>query len=225
MSLEQFKQNILFEDRYLLIVNKMPDVAVEKISPTIITLEDLATQYLLEKNKKIFLGIIHRLDRPTSGIILFAKKPSSLKVMNAQFENKTIKKFYLALVTGLFTQANGSLNHFLQIDPLQKKAIISNNKNESNKEVRLKFKRLWEKENQTLLQIELLTGRYHQIRAQFAFLGHPILGDEKYGATKNSWKEMGIALHASEIHFEHPFSGEKMIVKSDWEYKCTPNLF
>jgi len=214
VSSEQFKQSILFEDKFLLIVDKSAGIAVEKISSHLITLEDLAYQYLRETVKHPFIGIIHRLDRPTSGILLLAKKPSVLKIMNAQFEKRTIKKYYLALVNGSMPQLSGTLSHFLQKDTLQKKAVISQIKNNGNQEVKLKYKKIGRIGIKSLLEIELLTGKYHQIRAQLAFVGCPIAGDTPYGGSE--WNKEGIGLHASEIHFDHPETKERLCIKSDW---------
>lgn len=214
MSSEHFKQSILFEDKFLLIVDKSAGIAVEKISSHLITMEDLAYQYLRETVKHPFIGIIHRLDRPTSGILLLAKKPSVLKIMNAQFEKRTIKKYYLALVNGSLPQLSGTLSHFLQKDTLQKKAVISQIKNNTNQKVKLKYKKIGRIGNQSLLEIELLTGKYHQIRAQLAFIGCPIEGDTQYGGP--AWNKEGIGLHSSEIHFDHPETKERFCIKSDW---------
>lgn len=222
MSLEQFKESILFEDKFLLIVNKSPEIAVEKISPAIITMEDLALSYLALTVKKPFIGIIHRLDRPTSGVLLLAKKPSVLKVMNSQFEKKTIKKIYLALVAGNFPLTEGKLSHFFKKDTLQKKGIIYKERTTGSQEVKLKYKRLHSNENYSLLQVELITGKYHQIRAQFSAIEYPIIGDIPYGALPETWKNPGIGLHASEIHFDHPDTNERMNIKSTWKLNPFP---
>lgn len=222
MSPEQFKESILFEDKFLLIVNKEPEIAVEKISPAIITVEDLALSYLSLTVKKPFIGIIHRLDRPTSGVLLLAKKPSVLKIMNSQFEKKTIKKIYLALVADNFTFTEGKLSHFFIKDTLQKKGIIHKEQIPGSQEVKLKYKRLQSNENYSLLQVELITGKYHQIRAQLSAIGYPIAGDLHYGALPETWKNPGIGLHASEIHFDHPETKERMIIKSTWKLNPFP---
>jgi len=222
MSPEQFKESILFEDKYLLIVNKSPEIAVEKISPTIITIEDLALSYLALTVKKTFIGIIHRLDRPTSGVLLLAKKPSVLKIMNSQFEKKTIKKIYLALVVGNFALTEGKLSHFFKKDTLQKKAIIYKEQIPGSLEVKLKFKRLHSNENYSLLKVELITGKYHQIRAQLSAIGYPIAGDLLYGALSETLKNPGIGLHASQIHFDHPETNERMIIESTWKLNPFP---
>lgn len=222
MSPEQFKESILFEDKFLLIVNKSAGIAVEKISPQIITLEDLVYSHLLLTVKKPFVGIVHRLDRPTSGVLLIAKKPSVLKVLNSQFEKKTIKKIYLAIVKGKFALTEGKLSHFLKKDTLQKKGIIFNERVPGSHEVKLKYKRLQWNEDYSLLQIELITGKYHQIRAQLAAIGNPIAGDIQYGGHPKMWEHSGIGLHASEIHFNHPETNERMIIKSTWKNNPFP---
>ncbi len=220
MSPEQFKESILFEDKFLLIVNKAAGIAVEKISPQIITLEDLVYAHLLLTAKKPFVGIVHRLDRPTSGIILFAKKPSVLKIMNAQFEKRTVQKYYVALVDGEIPNPSGSLKDYLRKDFFQKKAIISNQKSKENQEVKLNFRKIDLIGHRTLLNIELLTGKYHQIRAQLASMGFPIAGDVLYGG--NLWKREGIGLHASALQFDHPETKERITIKSDWDIDSIP---
>ena len=220
MSPEQFKQRILFEDKFLLIVDKPAGIAVEKISPQIITLEDLVYSHLLLTVKKPFVGIVHRLDRPTSGIILFAKKPSVLKIMNAQFEKKTVRKYYVALVDGEIPNPSGSLKDYLHKDFLQKKAIISSQKSQKNQEVKLNFRKIGLIGHRTLLNIELMTGKYHQIRAQLASIGFPIAGDILYGG--KLWKREGVGLHASELHFNHPETKERITIKSDWDIDSIP---
>lgn len=220
MTPEQFKQRILFEDKFLLIVDKPTGIAVEKISPQVITLESLAYAHLLLSDKKPFVGIVHRLDRPTSGVILFAKKPSILKIMNAQFEKRKVQKHYLALVDGEIPDLSGSLKDYHHKDFLQKKAIISDQKNKENKEVKLKYKKINLIGHRTLLNIELVTGKYHQIRAQFASIGFPIAGDVLYGG--KLWKREGVGLHASELHFNHPETKERIIIKSDWDTDSIP---
>jgi RluA family pseudouridine synthase len=220
MSPEQFKESILFEDKFLLIVNKAAGIAVEKISPQIITLEDLVYAHLLLTAKKPFVGIVHRLDRPTSGIILFAKKPSVLKIMNAQFEKRTVRKYYVALVDGEIPNPSGSLKDYLHKDFFQKKAIISNQKSQENQEVKLNFRKIGLVGHRPLLNIELLTGKYHQIRAQLAYIGCPIAGDTLYGGT--AWDKEGIGLHASALQFDHPETKERITIKSDWDIDSIP---
>lgn len=220
MSPEQFKERILFEDKFLLIVNKSAGIAVEKISPQIITLEDLVYSHLLLTAKKPFVGIVHRLDRQTSGIILFAKKPSVLKIMNAQFEKRTVRKYYVALVDGEIPNPSGSLKDYLNKDFFQKKAIISNQKSKENQEVKLNFRKIDLIGHRTLLNIELLTGKYHQIRAQLSSIGFPIAGDVLYGG--KLWQREGIGLHASALHFNHPETKERITITSDWDIDSIP---
>ena len=201
-------------------MNKAAGIAVEKISPQIITLEDLVYAHLLLTAKKPFVGIVHRLDRPTSGIILFAKKPSVLKIMNAQFEKRTVRKYYEALVDGEIPNPSGSLKDYLHKDFFQKKAIISNQKSKENQEVKLNFRKIDLIGHRTLLNIELLTGKYHQIRAQLASMGFPIAGDVLYGG--NLWKREGIGLHASALQFDHPETKERITITSDWDIDSIP---
>jgi 23S rRNA-/tRNA-specific pseudouridylate synthase len=160
------------------------------------------------------------LDRPTSGIILFAKKPSVLKIMNAQFEKRTVRKYYVALVDGEIPNPSGSLKDYLHKDFFQKKAIISNQKSQENQEVKLNFRKIGLVGHRPLLNIELLTGKYHQIRAQLAYIGCPIAGDTLYGGT--AWDKEGIGLHASALQFDHPETKERITIKSDWDIDSIP---
>ncbi len=140
--------------------------------------------------------------------------------MNAQFEKKTVRKYYVALVDGEIPNPSGSLKDYLHKDIFQKKAIITSQKSQENQEVKLNFKKIGLVGHRTLLKIELLTGKYHQIRAQLAYIGCPIAGDTLYGGT--AWDKEGIGLHASALQFDHPETKERITIKSDWDIDFIP---
>jgi 23S rRNA-/tRNA-specific pseudouridylate synthase len=140
--------------------------------------------------------------------------------MNSQFEKRTVQKFYVALIDGNIPNSSGSLRNFLHRDIFQKKAIISSQKSRQNQEVKLNFKKIGLVGHRTLLKIELLTGKYHQIRAQLAYIGCPIVGDTLYGGT--AWEKEGIGLHASALHFDHPETKERKMITSDWDIDFIP---
>jgi 23S rRNA-/tRNA-specific pseudouridylate synthase len=151
-------------------------------------------------HRKIFL--VHRLDRPVSGILLCAKKKSVLQYFQENWEN--FSKKYLVIIEGSLKQTNGTLEHFHYKDFKQMKALISEKPKEGYKPCKLKFKKIKELEGKDLLEIELITGKYHQIRAQLAFIGHPIVGDTYYGSKfeiKTQENNPMIALHSFQLEF------------------------
>ena len=205
MALEPSK--IVFEDNHLIAINKEPSDIVQGDKTGDVTLPDEIKQYLKEKYNKpgnVFCGVIHRLDRPTSGIVLFAKTGKALERMNAQFRDKTISKTYVALVEGK-TAPEGTLVHFLKKNEKQNKSYVVSEKD--GKEARLKYKAIAFYNFYTLVEIELETGRHHQIRCQFAKIGHMVKGDVKYGA-KRSNSDGSICLHAKTLKFFHPTTKE-----------------
>ena len=151
--------------------------------------------HLSEKVKTPFVGITHRLDRVTSGILLMAKRPGTLKTVNQWFENRQIKKTYLAITSSAPEMASGILEHHLWTDLEQKKAMVVSGKKKGAKLAQLSYRTLAVTDFGCLLEIKPKTGRFHQIRAQFAHIGCPIIGDEKYGNAQPYLKQQ-IALHA-----------------------------
>lgn len=158
-------------------------------------------------HKKWFVGIPHRLDKPVGGVMVVAKTPQALKQLGQQFAEHTTKKKYLAWVEGDLNGNQVTLSHFTTRDETGKKALISTEEKKDFKPCSLIYQVIKKGENRTLIEVELFTGRYHQIRAQLSYIGHPICGDTLYGA-----KTPGVfGLWSKQLKITHPKSGEEMI--------------
>ncbi len=205
--------NIIEETDYWIIINKPAGLIVER-HPQFRSLEQMVFEYFKKVKKKPFVGVVHRLDRPVSGAIIFAKKKSSLKKLNEMIRFREIKKTYLALVENKPLKEKGTLTHWLEKDKKNKRAVLHPTRTEKGKQAILKYELKKEHKNGFLLKINLTTGRYHQIRAQLAELGCPIIGDEKYGSAA-SFAENTIGLHAWRLEFECPFSERKIEVEAE----------
>jgi 23S rRNA pseudouridine1911/1915/1917 synthase len=206
---------VIAENKYWIALNKPAGISVEKQRGASDTLEDQLESLLGEdQSRRPFIGIVHRLDRPTSGLVLFAKKASSLRGLNEQFAARSVQKTYLALLEGAPVEDEAILEHWLFKNQAEKKAEIFAEAGPGRELARLAYRVLERREGQTLVEIDLQTGRYHQIRAQFAAIGHPICGDLVYGA-KTGFGEHHIALHAWRLRFTDPQSGEEITLSAD----------
>lgn len=195
---------ILFEDNHLLVVNKPAGLLVQGDKTGDPCLKDWAEVDVAKrhnKSGKAFIGVIHRLDRPTSGIVMLAKTSKALSRMNAAFAGREIEKSYWALVEGNVTTDEATLEHLLKRDGKRNKSFVS--MQAGAKSARLNYKVIKRMDNFSLLDVTLETGRHHQIRCQLAKIGHPIQGDVKYGARRGN-KDNSIGLHARQIAFKHP---------------------
>lgn len=204
--------SVLFEDKYLLALNKPQGLVTEHEPSLKYTLQSLALEYIRSKEKypqKCFIGVSHRLDRPVSGVVLLAKKKSVLKELVEIFYRREIEKTYLAVTEGRPPKAEGELINWLVKDPEKRKAIIHDREVRDSMRVILRYQFVSQNENGSLLRIKLITGKFHQIRAQLAHIGCPIIGDLHYGSTK-TYKENAICLHAESLELVHPMTGEKM---------------
>ena len=217
---QELNQRILFEDNHLLAINKLASEIVQGDKTGDPTLPDAIKAYLKERDHKpgnVFCGVIHRLDRPTSGLVLFAKTSKALERMNTQFREKEIEKTYLALVEGSLEGKGTLVNHLRKNEKQNKSYVVDQS---MGKEARLRYEVIQAFNHYSLVRITLETGRHHQIRCQFAHLGFPIKGDLKYGA-KRSNKDGSIGLHASTLSFNHPTTKERIWIEappisSDW---------
>lgn len=201
---------VICETENYIAVNKPSGLITEKnIYENSLELEVI--RYLEKTKKKPFVGIVHRLDRVTSGVVLFAKKKSVLKYLNLQFEKREIRKTYISISisTKKIEKKKDVLSHFLMVDSKNKKAKIHDKEVNKAKKCILKYKILDIKANMYLVEIKPQTGRFHQIRAQLSYIGMPIFGDEKYGGAKGFCKKE-IYLHAWKLKFKD-FDSNKTI--------------
>jgi len=203
---------IIKETNQFIAVNKPSGLIVER-NPFEPSVEDWVWEHLQKKQKKPYLGVIHRLDRVTSGVLLLAKKKGFLKNVNEQFRLRKIRKTYLAIVENKPPNKADTLIHFLEKKQKEKKALIFKKTQKGAQEVQLHYRILEEKEGQFLLEIHPKTGKFHQIRAQLAAIGCPIIGDEKYGGTAIGDGKK-IALHAEKLTFLLPNSTDKLTLKA-----------
>lgn len=207
-------KKILYEDNHLLVINKRAGELVQgdrtSDSPLIDTLKEFI-KVRDDKPGNVFLGLIHRLDRPTSGVLVFAKTSKALRRMNEMFKTREVKKKYWAIVEGSPKLEIQRLEHYLRKNSKNNKVTVFTKPTSEAKLAILEYKLIGELDNYTLLEVDLFTGRSHQIRSQLSFIGHPIKGDLKYGA-KRSNPDGSISLHAREISFQHPVTKEHLTI-------------
>lgn len=208
--------DIVYEDNHLLIVSKCSGEIVQGDKTNDETLIDVLKVYLKNKYNKpgnVFLGLVNRLDRPVSGLVVFAKTSKSLSRMNEIFRNSQVKKTYWAIVINKPPKKEDTLVNWLKKNEKQNKSYIVNKNTEGAKEAILSYKHISSSERYHLLEIELKTGRHHQIRCQLANIGCIIKGDLKYGAPRSN-KNAGISLLSKQISFIHPVKKCEMLLKS-----------
>lgn len=207
------KLNILFEDKDMIVVDKPSGLIVEK-NPFEESMEDHVFDYLQSKSKKTpYLGIVHRLDRVTSGVLVFAKKKSVLRALNQEFSERRVKKVYLAAVPLPLQKEEGVLEHYLSKDQSQKKAVLHRRAVKNAKLSTLSYLTKAKDEDRALLEITPTTGRFHQIRVQLAAMGNPIFGDIKYGGANTNEKHK-ITLHAWRLTVYHPNKKQRITFHS-----------
>ncbi len=202
---------ILFEDYYLAVIQKPFGYSVEK-HPNYSSIEKFYNEKLkieFPDRKKYFIGIVHRLDVVTAGLVIIAKTPLALKHLNKQFEDKKVIKHYLAAVEGKPNKEKEKVTGFIWTDKEHQCAEFSLRKKKDGKAASLNYELIDSKNNYSLINIIPDTGRFHQIRSTFAFKKHVLVNDVKYGAEK-IWKENKIALLANRLEFLHPKSGEPL---------------
>jgi 23S rRNA pseudouridine1911/1915/1917 synthase len=202
-----FLQNkILYEDNHLIIINKSPSEIVQGDKTGDEPLVEKIKQYIKIKHNKpgnVFLGVAHRLDRPASGIVIFAKTGKALVRLNSIIKNREINKFYWAIVKNKPPAESGFLKHYLIKNEKINKSTAFHKEKTGTKAAELNYKLIDTSNNYYLLEIELITGRHHQIRAQLAKIGCPVKGDLKYGFPRSN-KDASISLHARKVEFIHP---------------------
>ena len=212
----------LYEDNHLIIVDKKPGEIVQGDKTGDTPLSETIKQYLKEKYAKpgnVFCGVVHRIDRPVGGAVIFAKTSKALQRLNKMLRDGEIHKTYWAIVEGKPGDPQATLKNYLKSDGRLNKTFITGPGDPEAKEAVLNYKTIAEGSRYTLLEIELLTGRKHQIRAQLAAIGHPIKGDLKDGA-KRSNPDGSISLLARKIEFIHPVSHQAITAEAP-----LPDLF
>lgn len=212
--MQSTKENlqVLFEDNHLIIVNKRAGDITQGDKTGDKPLNEVVKEYVKVKYNKpgnVFIGTVHRLDRPTSGIVIFARTSKALERLNKMLRDKTINKTYWALVKNKPKKERDTLTNFLKKDPKKNKSFVYKKEIDGSKKATLHYKVIHKLENYTLLEIDLETGRHHQIRTQLSNIGSPIKGDLKYGFPRSN-KDGSISLHARKINFIHPVSKEEI---------------
>ncbi|MGC9373597.1 MAG: RluA family pseudouridine synthase [Bacteroidales bacterium] len=205
---------ILYEDNHIIAINKRVSDIVQGDKTGDEPLSEKIKSYIKKKyhkSGKVYLGVTHRLDRPVSGALLFAKTSKALGRLNEMFKHKEIKKIYWAIVKTKPPALEETLNHYLIKNPKKNKSFAYDKEVKDAKLASLTYKIIAEADNYYLLEIELHTGRHHQIRCQLAKIGCPIKGDLKYGFPRSN-SDGGISLHARRIEFIHPVKKESIVV-------------
>lgn len=207
---------VLYEDNHIIIVSKSSSEIVQGDKTGDIPLSDMVAAYLKEKYNKpgnVFVGVAHRLDRPVSGVVVFAKTSKALSRLNDMFRLGKVDKRYLAIVKNRPSEIESELVHYLVRNEQKNRSFAYNKEVPSSKKSILKYRLVGSSTNYNLLEIELMTGRHHQIRCQLSKMGMPIKGDLKYGAERSN-PDGGISLHAYYIKFEHPVSHNTICVSA-----------
>lgn len=217
---------VLYEDNHLLIVNKMASEIVQGDKTGDEPLIEKYKKYIAEKYQKpgaVFLGVVHRIDRPVSGAVIFARTSKALSRLNEMIKKREIRKIYWAVVNQKPPLTEGILRDFLWKDQQQNKSFVVDASKEGAKEAILHYRYISSSDNYHLLEVELETGRHHQIRVQLANMGCIIKGDLKYGAPRSN-KSAFIHLHSRRLEFIHPVSKENILIEAPvpqdavWQY-------
>ena len=207
---------VVYEDNHIIIVNKTASEIVQADKTGDTPLSETVKQYLKEKYQKpgnVFLGVTHRLDRPVSGLVVFAKTSKALTRLNEMFRAGEVKKTYWAVVKNAPKESEGELVHFLVRNEKQNKSYAYDKEVPNSKKAVLDYRLIGRSENYYLLEVDLKTGRHHQIRCQLAKMGCPIKGDLKYGSPRSN-PDGSICLHARRVRFVHPVSKELIELKA-----------
>ena len=207
---------VVYEDNHIIVVNKTASEIVQADKTGDTPLSETVKQYLKETYQKpgnVFLGVTHRLDRPVSGLVIFAKTSKALTRLNEMFRAGEVKKTYWAVVKNAPKESEGELVHFLVRNEKQNKSYAYDKEVPNSKKAVLDYRLIGRSENYYLLEVDLKTGRHHQIRCQLAKMGCPIKGDLKYGSPRSN-PDGSICLHARRVRFVHPVSKELIELKA-----------
>lgn len=226
MDYQGIEARILFEDNHLLVLNKKPGELVQGDKTGDISLKDMLTVYLKKKYNKpgnVFVGVVHRIDRPVSGAVIFAKTDKALSRMSKIIHDRQIQKIYWAIVKTRPVKNAAVLKNYLWKNEEKNKSFVVEASHRNAMYAELEYKVIGQSDNYFLLEIELHTGRHHQIRVQLSEMGCPIRGDLKYGYHRTN-PDGSLSLHARKIEFMHPVKNEKVVIvapppaDSVWNY-------
>lgn len=208
---------VLYDDNHIIIVNKSPGEIVQGDKTGDKPLSDTVKEWIKEKYAKpgnVFLGVVHRLDRPVGGIVVFAKTSKALSRLNEMFRKGEVHKTYWAIVRNRPEKESDTLTHYITTVERNNKSYASSTPKDGAKESKLEYKLIASSERYNLLEVNLLTGRKHQIRVQLSAIGCPVKGDLKYG-DKRSNPDGSISLIARRVQFKHPVSGKEIDITAD----------
>lgn len=210
------KLNVLYEDNHVIVVEKKPNLLSQADATNDLDLLSMVKDYIKEKYHKpgnVYVGLVHRLDRPVGGIMVFAKTSKAAKRLNEQIRKHLFSKTYLALLDGKLKEKSGTLINHLYKDEKNRVSKVVNEQFEGAKVAKLDYEVIGYHDDKTFVKINLITGRHHQIRLQFASLGYPIYGDQRYGKKDHEQ----IRLYAYKLMFNHP------VIKERMSFKLIPN--
>lgn len=215
-SPNNIESQIVFEDNHLLIINKKTGQLVQGDKTGDASLLDLIKDFIKKRDQKpgnVFLGLVHRIDRPTSGLVIYAKTSKALTRLTQMVKNREIKKTYWAVVAKEMIPQSQRLVHYLHKNEKTNKSTVFIKPTENAKESILNYQIIKTLDNFQLLEVDLETGRHHQIRAQLSKIGVPIKGDLKYGSPRSN-PDGGIHLHARRLEFIHPVTKENLVIEA-----------
>ncbi len=219
-------KRILYEDNHLVVINKWPSEIIQEDKTGDLPMNESVKQYIKKKYAKpgdVFLGIIHRIDRPVSGAVVFGRTTKAVRRMNELVKSREIRKTYWAVVKVKPHETEATLTNYLRKNEQKNKSFVYDKQVEKSKEAILSYKVIAKSKDYFLLEVDLKTGRHHQIRAQLSHIGCPIKGDIKYGFPRTN-ADASIHLHARKIEFIHPVRKESISVLADppddplWNY-------
>ncbi|MBL7111684.1 MAG: RluA family pseudouridine synthase [Bacteroidales bacterium] len=211
------QDQIIYEDNHLIAVNKNPSQIVQGDKTGDLSLDQEIKDYMKQAYNKpgdVFLGVIHRLDRPVSGVIVYARTSKALSRMNEMFREGQVEKVYWAIVKNHPDITEGELSHYLKKNEKQNKSYAYDKPTSGAKHARLAYRMISRSDNYTLLEVNLETGRHHQIRCQLSKMGWQVKGDLKYGFPRSN-PDASISLHARKLVFTHPVKKERMEIVAD----------
>lgn len=208
--------NIIYEDNHILAYNKQVGDIVQGDKTGDQPLSEIIKVFIKERDAKpgnVFFGVTHRIDRPTTGVVIFAKTSKALERMNALFRDGGVAKTYWAIVKSRPEKNEDLLVNYLVRNEKQNKSYAYDEPKKDSKEAKLRYKVIAQSDNYSLLEVALMTGRHHQIRAQLSKIGSPIKGDLKYGFSRSN-PDGGICLHARKVEFVHPVKKERLVIEA-----------